>query len=466
MIVARYIGGKYAILRRIVRVVLLVSYLVVPWINWGARPMVLLDIASRKFYFPGAVFWPQEFYFLWFVVAIFGLALFLFTSLFGRMWCGWACPQTVYTEMFDAIGRVVSSRFGKASQKLWEKLAVHGVWVLVSAFLTFHFIGYFVGVRAMSAEIFSMGPAIFANSVWPYFWLAATGLFYFDLGIFRHNFCVYICPYARFQSVMLDRDSIVVAYDSHRGEPRRKSKHITPEQEAGSGDCTGCTKCVQVCPTGIDIREGLQVACISCTHCVDACTEEMGRFGKETLVGFNSLNFFEERRKPRLIRPRALAYAALLLTVIGGFTVALVERTPFQISVVRDRNLPPLLIEEKAQNYYSIDVVNMRERPIQLYLSIEPVNPDEKRVAGLTGIIGENPLRLNANEHRPVRVIVQGVPDESAQSAAKDAPARENIPVRFTLKESNESDEASPADGGSGYHVAKDSIFTIPNQGK
>ncbi|MEQ9365524.1 MAG: cytochrome c oxidase accessory protein CcoG [Leptospirales bacterium] len=451
MIVARYISGKYAVLRRGVRVGLLVSYLIVPWINWGDRPMVLLDIASRKFYFPGAVFWPQEFYFLWFVVATLGLALFLFTSLFGRMWCGWACPQTVYTEMFDAIGRVVSSRFGKASQKLWEKIAVHSVWVFVSAILTFHFIGYFVGVRVMSAEILESGPAIFTDSAWPYFWLAATGLFYFDLGIFRHNFCVYICPYARFQSVMLDRDSYVIAYDSHRGEPRRKAKKLTPEEEKQVGDCTGCTKCVQVCPTGIDIREGLQVACINCAHCVDACTDEMSRFGKETLVGFNSLNYFEERKQPRLLRPRTVAYAALLFAVIAGFTLALVERTPFQLSVVRDRDLPPLLIEAKAQNYYNIDVMNMRERPIELHLSVEPVQPGETRVSDLTEIIGENPLRLKANEHRPVRVIVQGTPGRQTESAV-----RQSIPVRFVLKE-------SPASAGDSAHRAnKESMFTIP----
>lgn len=449
MIVARYISGKYAILRRIVRVALLVAYLVVPWINWGDRPMVLLDIASRKFYFPGAVFWPQEFYFLWFVVATLGLALFLFTSLFGRMWCGWACPQTVYTEMFDAIGRVVSSRFGKASQKLWEKILVHSVWVLASAILTFHFIGYFVGVRAMSTEIMNTGLAIFSDSVWPYFWLASTGLFYFDLGIFRHNFCVYLCPYARFQSVMLDRDSFVIAYDSHRGEPRRKSKKLTPEEEKFAGDCTGCTKCVQVCPTGIDIREGLQVACINCAHCVDACTEEMSRYGKETLVGFNSLNYFEERKEPRLIRPRTVAYAALLFAVVSVFTMALVGRTPFQLSVVRDRNLPPLLVEQTAQNYYSVDVMNMREEPVELYLSVQTIDPQESRVTELTGIVGENPLRLQPNEHRPVRVIVQGIP---AQASGAE---RESVPVRFSLREEGAAE--------SGHSVDKDSMFTIPN---
>lgn len=452
MIVARKISGRYGLLRRGVRVALLFLYLIVPWLNWGDRPMILLDIASRKFYFPGAVFWPQEFYFLWFVVATLGLSLFLFTSLFGRMWCGWACPQTVYTELFDAIGRVVSGRFGKASQSTGEKILVHSVWVLTSAVLTFHFIGYFVGVRAMFAALSADGLAVFTNAVWPYFWLAATGLFYFDLGIFRHNFCVYLCPYARFQSVMLDRDSYVVAYDSHRGEPRRKAKTLRPEEEAKWGDCTGCTKCVQVCPTGIDIREGLQVACINCTHCVDACTDEMARFGKQTLVGFNSLNYFEERRKPRLIRPRTVTYAALLLTVVTGFTVALAARSPLQVSVVRDRNLPPILLQYRAQNYYNVDVINMRERPVEVFLSVEPIDPGEKRIAGLTQIVGENPMRLAPGEHRPIRVIVQAEPDASHISGV-----RENVPVRFVLQE-----QAASVESGAAGRVGKNSIFTVP----
>ena len=456
MIVARNILGKFGMLRRGVRVALLLLYLIVPWINWGDRPMILLDIASRKFYFPGAVFWPQEFYFLWFVVATLGLSLFLFTSLFGRMWCGWACPQTVYTELFDAIGRVVSSRFGKASQKLSEKIVVHSVWVLTSAVLTFHFIGYFVGVREMASALLEQGAAVLTNAVWPYFWLAATGLFYFDLGIFRHNFCVYLCPYARFQSVMLDRDSLVIAYDSTRGEPRRKGK-VAPEQEAQVGDCTGCTKCVQVCPTGIDIRDGLQVACINCTHCVDACTEEMNKFGKETLVGFNSLNYFEERKKPRLIRPRTAAYAALLLAVLGGFSITLAQRTAFQLSVVRDRNLPPIVIQDRAQNYYSIDVVNMREEPLELELHIETRDAQETRLSDVTGILGENPLVLQPNEHRPLRVIVQGTPGqadaavENSHANSERIAGRQNVPLRFVLKEAGGSDQ-----------VSKDSVFTIP----
>jgi cytochrome c oxidase accessory protein FixG len=450
MIVARKIFGKFSLLRRIVRVGLLLLYLIVPWINWGERPMILLDIAHRKFYFPGAVFWPQEFYYLWFVVATLGLSLFLFTSLFGRMWCGWACPQTVYTELFDAVGRVVSSRFGKASQKLREKIAVHSAWVLLSAFLTFHFIGYFVGVRAMIGDIAQAGPAVLLNNVWPYFWMAAIGLFYFDLGIFRHNFCVYICPYARFQSVMLDRDSLVIAYDSHRGEPRRKGK-IKAEEESQWGDCTGCTKCVQVCPTGIDIREGLQVACINCTHCVDACTEEMGSYGKQTLVGFASLGYFEERRPPRFLRPRTAVYATLLVAVLSAFTVLLSNRQAYTLSVVRDRNLPPIVVEGVAQNYYSVDVINMQERAIDVSLSVEPVDGDENRVSGLTQIIGENPLRLQPNEHRPVRVIVQGIP--AAAAGASGDGVRINVPVRFRLR-----DENGAGTGG----VFKQSVFTIP----
>ena len=445
MIVARKILGDLGRLRGRVRVALLVIYLVIPWLTWNGRPFVLLDIAHRKFYFPGAVFWPQEFYYLLLVVMSLGLSLFLFTSLFGRMWCGWACPQTVYTELFDTVARIVSPRFGKASQKNWEKIVVVTAWVLLSAFLTFHFISYFVGARTMLSELASAGPQLLSESVWPYFWIAITGLFYFDLGIFRHNFCVYLCPYARFQSVMLDRDSLVIAYDSHRGDPKRTRK-IKPGDPAEKefGDCTGCLKCVQVCPTGIDIRNGLQVACINCAHCVDACREEMASYEKETLVGYSSLRFFEERKEHRFVRPRTLIYGTALTAVVAVFGILLGNRLPLNLSVIRDRTVLPFVLNNQAQNVYEVDVANMREVSDALELEAELLEGQELVAGSIEARLGENPISVQANELRPVRVIVQA-------PVAENVVGRHNLRIRFKLRSENDPD----------LYVERESLFTI-----
>lgn len=442
MIVARYVTGLVSRARRGVRLFLLLVYVIVPWIPWGGRPMVLLDIAERKFYFPGIVIWPQEFYFLWVLLLAAGVSLFLFTSLFGRLWCGWACPQTVYTEMFDTIGRwIMPNKFGKKSETWVHRTIVQIVWVLLSALITFHFIGYFVGVRNMLNDLASSGPAVFTGRAWPYFWIASTALFYFDLGYFREQFCVYLCPYARFQSVMLDRNSVIVAYDKSRGEPRRE-KGRDPAS-GPHGDCTGCTLCTLVCPTGIDIRNGLQVACINCGHCIDACTGEMARHGKPTLVGYGSLRHFEERQKTKLVRPRTVVYAAAWLVLVSVFTFLLARRVPIYLSVLRDRKIQPVLVDGMAQNYYEIDLGNLRESSASV--AIEAKLLDESAdIGAFESLVAENPAKLHPNELRPIRLVLR--------AKANEKHAKKTLRVQFTVRDTGRPDQ----------FVQRTSIFTVP----
>ncbi|MCB1174985.1 MAG: cytochrome c oxidase accessory protein CcoG [Leptospiraceae bacterium] len=445
MIVARKILGYYGKFRYYVRLGLIIFYLAMPWFNWGDRPLILLDIEHRKFFFPGAVFWPQENYFLLLIMLILGISLFFFTSLMGRLWCGWACPQTIFTEMFDAMGRLLSPRFGKASHALWEKVILHLVWFLTAIILTYHFVAYFVGARAMLADLINLGTAVMADRTWPYFLLAIAGLFYFDLAILRHHFCVYICPYARFQSVMLDEDSVVIGYDSHRGEPRRKKKiKAGSAEEADWGDCTNCNKCVQVCPTGIDIRDGLQVACINCTHCVDACAEEMQRYDKATLVDFNSMNFLDHRKQTRFIRPRVIVYATIFVVVVVTLVTLLSIRIPIYASVLRDRNVQPIVVNNVAQNLYEVSLGNATEEPVALKIDVQLKRDSDRALVDNFRILGEQSLQMEPNELKKIRIMLQG-DLKSAQAAKKIVPAVFSITNPHT-----------------GKTVQKQTIFTIP----
>ncbi len=438
--------------RAVVRYVLIALLLIVPWLEWGDRPAILLDIANRKFYFPGFVIWPQEFYFLMLLLLTLGLSLFLFTALFGRIWCGWACPQTVYVELFDTIGRFLfPSKFGKRSETIGHKLVTHSVWILLSFVLTFHFIAYFVGARAMLSELWSMGGAVFSEQSWPYFLVAMSLVFYLDMGIFREQMCVYACPYARFQSVMLDRDSIVISYDSHRGEPRRGSVTSASSGEEAKapdneGDCTNCNLCVQVCPTGIDIREGLQVACINCGHCIDACTKEMGRFDKKTLISFSSLNFSEERIKTSFWRKRTVVYTMLLSGVILALATLFAIRIPIHLWVIPDPALRAVALQDRTiQNYYKLDISNISEQPRVFHLDVKVKSPDSALDSvELVGRKEEFPVK--ANDISQNRLLIRGKLKEGV------TPTKRLYRLQFVVY-----DREDPS-----HTVTKEAIFSVP----
>jgi cytochrome c oxidase accessory protein FixG len=345
-----------------------------PWLEWNGRQSVLFDLGARKFYIFGIVFWPQDFIFLTMLLVISALALFLFTAVAGRLFCGYACPQTVYTEIYmwierwvegDHMRRMRLDRSGGA-RRIALKAVKHTLWIAVALWTGFTFVGYFTPIDTLLREVasFTLGP-------WETFWLLFYGLAtYGNAGYLREQVCKYMCPYARFQSVMFDRDTLVITYDAQRGEPRGARGRSIDARAAGLGDCVSCGICVQVCPTGIDIRNGLQFECIGCGACVDACGQVMDKVGyARGLIRYASERAMERgdaRALPlrRLLRPRMLAYGVLLFAVSAAFVGGLYLRNPVKLDVIRDR---AALVRDtgdgRVENVYRLQIMNTGEEP-------------------------------------------------------------------------------------------------------
>jgi len=377
----RAISGKFARWRIVMVFVTQLVFYGLPWLQWQGRQAVLFDLGARKFYVFGAVLWPQDVIYLAVLLVLSALALFLFTAVAGRLFCGYACPQTVYTEIFMWVERrIEGNRVARirldAQPWGWRKLRIkagkHAVWLVIALWTGFTFIGYFAPIRQLGSDVigFSLGG-------WQWFWL----LFYAfatwgNAGFMRESVCKYMCPYARFQSVMVDDDTLVVTYDPIRGEPRGGRSRKLEHKQAGMGDCVDCSLCVQVCPTGIDIRDGLQYLCIGCGACVDACNQVMDKMRYAPgLIRYTSgravrqrLDSTQVRRK--LLRPRVLVYTALLVALALGLAVSLVTRDILRVDVMRDRGMlgrevPGGLIE----NVYRLQVINMGQDDLTLTAS-------------------------------------------------------------------------------------------------
>ncbi|MDH3953594.1 MAG: cytochrome c oxidase accessory protein CcoG, partial [Gammaproteobacteria bacterium] len=278
----REMKGRWDSLSKLATITLLGLFYVVPWLTWDDRQAVLFDLPARKFYLVGLTLWPQDFPYLAMLLIIAALSLFFFTALLGRVWCGFACPQTVWTEAFIWMEQWTE---GTRSQRMkldkapwsWNKLRRKGskqfLWVTFSLWTGFTFVGFFVPVRELGPELLSFSAGGWA-SFWTFFYGFAT---YGNAGYMREQVCKYMCPYARFQSAMFDKDTLIISYDEKRGEPRGSRKRAADPEALGLGHCIDCTLCVQVCPTGIDIREGLQYECIACAACIDACDSVMDK---------------------------------------------------------------------------------------------------------------------------------------------------------------------------------------------
>jgi len=342
----REVSGRFATLRWAAVFALLGLFYGLPWVQWDGRQAVLFDLPARKFYIFSLTFFPQDFYLLTWLLIIAALSLFFFTALGGRLWCGYACPQTVWTEVFVWMERVAEGnwthrirldRGGMTAQKLVRKVLKQCMWIGFALFTGFAFVGFFVPVR-------TLGPNLIAGGVgfWAWFWILFYGFAtYGNAGFMREQVCKYMCPYARFQSAMFDRDTLLISYDAARG------------------DCIDCTICVQVCPTGIDIRKGLQYECIACAACIDACDPVMDRIGHPRGLIRYSTQAEMDGRKARFLRPRVIMYGTLLSLLIGGFAVAVSLRVPVTVDVLRDRNtLYRGLPDGSVENVYSIRIIN------------------------------------------------------------------------------------------------------------
>lgn len=344
-----------------------------PWLEWGQRQAVLFDLGTRRFYIFGLVLYPQDFIYLAGLLVISALSLFLFTAVAGRLWCGYACPQTVYTEIFLWIEKKIegdrSARMRRDSLPLSfdkgvRKVSKHFLWIVVALWTGFTFVGYFTPIKELGTEFVQ-----FSMSSWEVFWTLFYGFAtYGNAGFMREQVCLHMCPYARFQSAMFDRDTLVVTYDEERGEPRgARSRKVDP-LGLNLGACIDCTLCVQVCPTGIDIREGLQYECIGCGACADVCDTVMDKMGyAKGLVKYSTQNAMSQhwtksQTLRHVLRPRILIYTFILGAVVVAMLISLSLRIPFKVDVVRDRGVMARLVAGgKIENVYRLQVMNATE---------------------------------------------------------------------------------------------------------
>ncbi len=354
-----------------------------PWLTWHARPAVLFELVSRRFYIFGLVLHPQDFIYLTVLLVICAYALFLFTAVGGRLWCGFACPQTVYTEMFlwverhtegDRAARMKLDAAAWSMNKLLRKSGKQLAWLSIGLWTGFTFVGYFTPIRELGAAVlqFGLGP-------WETFWMLFYGFAtYGNAGYLREQVCMYMCPYARFQSAMFDRDTMIVSYDAQRGDPRGSRSRKADPQALGLGDCIDCGLCVQVCPTGIDIRDGLQYQCIGCAACVDVCNGVMGKMSyPKGLIRFATQNglahgWGRAQSLRRVLRPRVLIYSAGLLLIVTAFITSIAMRSPFRVDVVRDRGALARQVDEGAiENVYRLQLMNATESAQRYRVQVE-----------------------------------------------------------------------------------------------
>jgi cytochrome c oxidase accessory protein FixG len=444
----REIKGRYATLRwACVWLTQLVFY-GLPWIQMNGRQAVLFDLASRKFYLFGLVLWPQDFIYLAALLIVCAYGLFLVTAVAGRVWCGYACPQTVYTEIFLWIerkfegprsSRIRLDRQPWTPEKIARKGGKHLGWGLVALWTGFTFVGYFTPVRTLGGTIasFGLGPW---ETFWVLFYALAT---YGNAGWLREQVCKYMCPYARFQSAMFDKDTLIVTYDAGRGEPRGELRSARTGG-ADTGDCIDCSMCVQVCPTGIDIRKGLQYECIGCAACVDACNTVMDKVSRPRgLIRYATENALVAGLSPRqarrrLLRPRVLIYTAVLALLGTAMTVSLALRNPLKLDVIRDRGSMGREVEDgMIENVYRLQVMNTLEAPQRLRITVDGIASAK--------VAGEDIVEIEAATTRAVPVRVQV---RKAGGDATPGPHR----IGFTLSSSD----------GAALRVTEEAAFIVP----
>ena len=417
-----------------------------PWLEWGQRQAVLFDLGVRRFYIFGLVLYPQDFIYLTGMLVIAALSLFLFTAVAGRLWCGYACPQTVYTEMFlwiekrlegDRSARMRRDAKPMSVDKLWRKSVKHFLWLVVALWTGFTFVGYFTPIKELSREFLNMGMGP-SEIFWTLFYGFAT---YGNAGFMREQVCKHMCPYARFQSAMFDKDTLIVTYDEKRGEPRGARSKKADLSTLNLGSCVDCSLCVQVCPTGIDIRKGLQYECIGCGACVDVCDTVMDKVGyPRGLIKYATENAMDKgwtqsQTLRHVLRPRVLVYTAILGGIVLAMVLSLSMRTLFKVNVVRDRGVMAREVEDgKIENVYRLQVMNATEATQRYKISVD----------GLPGLemASEDVVTIASTEARVLAVRVR---------APADVAAPGSHPMKFEIQSLD-----SPG------HLTEKSIFMVP----
>ncbi|WP_296947600.1 cytochrome c oxidase accessory protein CcoG [uncultured Massilia sp.] len=441
----REVKGRFASLRWAFVWLTQLLFYGVPWLQVHGRQAVLFDLETRKFHLFGLTLWPQDFIYLAALLIICAYGLFLVTAVAGRIWCGYACPQTVYTEIFLWIERRIegnrSARI-RLDRQRWngEKIAKRGskhlAWALVALWTGFTFVGYFTPIRTLGHEAlrFGLGPW---ESFWVLFYACAT---YENAGWLREQVCKYMCPYARFQSAMFDRDTLIVSYDVKRGEPRGVDK--SGARATAKGDCIDCSMCVQVCPTGIDIRNGLQYECIGCAACVDACDTVMDKVHKpHGLIRYSTGNALAQgwsgaQIRRRILRPRVIGYGVFFLLIAGAMTTSLVLRTPLKLDVIRDRGAMGREVEDGLiENVYRLQVMNTGEEAHVFRIA----------VAGIPGaaVAGDDTVELKGASARAVPVRVRADPGHAKTGSNH---------IAFTVT----------AQDDAGISVTEKAVFIVP----
>ena len=367
LIHTRSFTGVYRTLRVSGAAFLFLAFFGTVWLNWGGRQAVLWDLAESKFHIFGATFWPQDFILLSALLIICAFGLFAITVFAGRVWCGYTCPQSSFTWLFMWCEKVTEGERNQRIKlqaapwnlnKLARRSAKHTMWLGISVLTGLTFVGYFTPIRPLAAELLTWqmgGVSLF----WVLFFTGAT---YINAGWLREAVCMHMCPYARFQSVMFDKDTLTISYDVARGENRGPRKREVKPADVGLGDCIDCQVCVQVCPTGIDIRDGLQMECIGCAACIDACDSIMDKMGyARGLVSYTSEHQLQGG-KTRLLRPRLIGYSAVLLVMIAALVVALMERPMVSLDVTKDRGMFRENSQGLIENIYSLKVINKTQQ--------------------------------------------------------------------------------------------------------
>lgn len=362
------VKGKYKNLRQITHVLLLAIFITLPWLKWQGQQLVLFDVMGRRFHFFGLNFWSHDAPLFFFVLAGVGIGLFFITAVWGRIWCGWACPQTVFIEaLFRKIEKWIEGSHLQRKKldmspwgpkKLFKKSLKWFLFTLIALNISHPFLAYFIGAERL-LEMSLNSP--YEN--WETFilMLSVSLLLLLNFGWFREQFCIIMCPYGRFQSVLMDENTLLVAYDKKRGEPRHKAR-----EQGEYGACIDCGKCVSACPTGIDIRDGLQLECIACTACIDACDEVMEKVKRpKGLIRYTTGNALQ-KKKTQLIRPRTVTYAAILWVLFIGLIVSLSQKNSFSVNALRARQEP-----------YSF-VPNTNQKIIQNHIRFHISNPQKK----------------------------------------------------------------------------------------